>query len=69
MVQVTSGEECWLVQRNFENFKMLDEQLHQCIFDRKISLLPDLSKVSINEEDLEVLLFYPFRLANYFSNH
>jgi len=63
MVQVTSGEECWLVQRNFENFKMLDEQLHQCIFDRKISLLPDLSKVSINEEDLEVLLFYPLRLA------
>lgn len=57
MVQVTSGEECWLVQRNFENFKMLDEQLHQCIFDRKISQLPDLSGMSANEEDLEVNIY------------
>ncbi|ENN71619.1 hypothetical protein YQE_11718, partial [Dendroctonus ponderosae] len=58
MVQVTSGDECWLVQRNFENFKMLDEQLHQCIFDRKISQLPDLASMSNNEEDLEQKLAY-----------
>ncbi|XP_050315828.1 GTPase-activating protein CdGAPr isoform X2 [Anthonomus grandis grandis] len=58
MVQVTSGEECWLVQRNFENFKMLDEQVHQCIFDRKISQLTDLSKMSANEEELEEKLAY-----------
>lgn len=46
MVQVTSGEECWLLQRNIDNFKMLDAQLHQCIYDRKISQLPDLSSQS-----------------------
>ncbi|GJQ85985.1 hypothetical protein Trydic_g21829 [Trypoxylus dichotomus] len=46
MVQVTSGEECWLLQRNIDNFKMLDAQLHQCIYDRKISQLPDLSSRS-----------------------
>lgn len=37
MVQVTSGEECWLLQRSLENFRLLDEQLHRCIYDRKIS--------------------------------
>ncbi|XP_017771123.1 PREDICTED: GTPase-activating protein CdGAPr isoform X2 [Nicrophorus vespilloides] len=46
MVQVTSGDECWLLQRNLENFRMLDSQLHQCIYDRKISMLPDLSSDS-----------------------
>lgn len=54
MVQVTSADECWLVQRNYENFKMLDAQLHQCIFDRKISQLPDLSSHPSYGEDVEV---------------
>lgn len=54
MVQVTSGDACWLIQRNFENFRMLDAQLHQCIFDRKISQLLDLENQSPNDEDLEV---------------
>jgi hypothetical protein len=56
MVQVTSGDECWLLQRNFENFKMLDDQLHQCIYDRKIFQLLDLSDQSPDDEDLEVKL-------------
>lgn len=54
MVQVTSGDECWLLQRNFENFQMLDDQLHQCIYDRKISQLPDLSSLTSSTDDLEV---------------
>lgn len=56
MIQVTSGEECWLLQRNFENFKMLDAQLHQCIYDRKISQLHDLTLQSSDNPDLEALL-------------
>lgn len=52
MVQVSSGDECWLVQRNFDNFKMLDAQLHQCIYDRKISQLPDLSSQSLRNAAL-----------------
>lgn len=54
MVQVTSGDECWLLQRNLENFQMLDDQLHQCIYDRKISQLPELSSLTSSIEDLEV---------------
>lgn len=54
MLQVTSGDECWLLQRNLENFKMLDEQLHQCIYDRKISQLPDLANQSPEMDDIEV---------------
>ncbi|XP_030755150.1 GTPase-activating protein CdGAPr isoform X2 [Sitophilus oryzae] len=69
MVQVTSAEECWLVQRNFENFRMLDQQLHQCIFDRKISQLEDLEDVSSNEEDLEqILAMYLERLSQIADN-
>lgn len=61
MVQVSSADECWLVQRSFDNFRMLDEQLHQCIFDRKISQLADLSSHPRPGEDVEVLT--PFRLC------
>ncbi|CAG9814899.1 unnamed protein product [Phaedon cochleariae] len=53
VVQVTSGDACWIVQRSFDNFRMLDDQLHQCIFDRKISQLQDLAEVSPNDDDLE----------------
>lgn len=45
-LQVTCREECWLIQRTFDNFAMLDAQLHQCIYDRKVSQLEDLSEVS-----------------------
>ncbi|XP_060532986.1 GTPase-activating protein CdGAPr isoform X3 [Cylas formicarius] len=69
MVQVTSGDECWLLQRNLENFRMLDDQLHQCIFDRKISQLPDLSAMSSNEEDLESkLICYLERFSSIADN-
>ncbi|KAK4878829.1 hypothetical protein RN001_011335 [Aquatica leii] len=56
MVQVTSADECWLVQRSYENFKMLDAQLHQCIYDRKFSQLPDLSSHPSYGENVETLL-------------
>ncbi|XP_074041891.1 GTPase-activating protein CdGAPr isoform X2 [Leptinotarsa decemlineata] len=69
MVQVTSGDACWIIQRNFENFKMLDDQLHQCIFDRKISQLQDLSTQSPNDEDLEnKLILYLERFSQIADN-
>lgn len=69
MIQVTSGNECWLLQRNFENFKMLDAQLHQCIYDRKISLLPDLTLVPPNSLDLEnTLAIYLERFSEIADN-
>lgn len=60
MVQVTSGDECWLLQRNLENFKLLDAQLHQCIYDRKISQLEDLSDVTLDDGDIEVRTYALF---------
>ncbi|KAF5301071.1 hypothetical protein FQA39_LY10890 [Lamprigera yunnana] len=56
MVQVTSADECWLVQRSYENFKMLDAQLHQCIYDRKFSQLPNLSSHPSYGENVDTLL-------------
>lgn len=70
MIQVTSGEKCWLLQRNFENFKMLDAQLHQCIFDRKISQLTDLVATQLEKSpDLEgILMDYLERLSQIVDN-
>ncbi|KAJ8954235.1 hypothetical protein NQ318_005831 [Aromia moschata] len=69
MVQVTSGDACWLIQRNFENFRMLDAQLHQCIYDRKISHLPDLTSQSPNDENLETkLILYLERFSKIADN-
>lgn len=65
MVQVTSGDACWLVQRSYENFKMLDAQLHQCIYDRKISQLPDLSSQTFVDVDVEVRLVSVLLIAPY----
>lgn len=64
MVQVTSGDECWLVRRSRENFEMLDAQLHRCIYDRKVSRLPDLSEY----EDDEVLKAYLERFSEIVDN-
>lgn len=60
MVQVTSGDKCWLVQRSWDNFKMLDQQLHQCIFDRKVSKLPDLDTFNGDSDDLQVITCFCF---------
>lgn len=42
-LQVTSNEKKWIIYRTFENFRYLDKHLHECIFDRKFTLLEDLS--------------------------
>ncbi|XP_065206720.1 GTPase-activating protein CdGAPr isoform X2 [Planococcus citri] len=41
-VKVSSQGQSWLLRRTYENFRMLDQQLHQCIYDRKFSSLPEL---------------------------
>lgn len=64
MVQVTSGDECWLLQRNLDNFKMLDDQLHQCIYDRKIFQLPELANLELEDDEIEVIFFLFFLIKN-----
>lgn len=62
-LQVTSREECWLIQRSFENFTMLDSQLHQCIYDRKVSQLTELKMEMAEQDNLEVIIILTFPLT------
>lgn len=50
-VMVLSNGVTWVVQRNSEHFKLLDKQLHYCVFDRKYSNLPLLATelTSVNQ--------------------
>ena len=49
-VQVTSLAKTWIVKRSYDNFVFLDKQVHQCVFDRKMSMLQELP----NEEHLNI---------------
>lgn len=64
-LKVTSGHEAWQIRRSYDHFCKLDEQLHQCVFDRKFSELPVLSKLSpkSEEETKKVLSSYVRRLS------
>ena len=44
-LKITSIDKTWLVRRTLQNFRMLDQKLHRCIFDRKFSHLPDISLI------------------------
>lgn len=54
----------WLVTRNADNFKMLDTMLHRCIYDRKVSGLPDLS-MGIDDKCLEDRTSYESLIRDY----
>lgn len=51
-----SAEKCesFLIRRSFENMKMLDEMLHRCAYDRKISNLADLSDLELDGDDIQM---------------
>lgn len=44
-LQVTSNDKKWIIYRSLENFAYLDKHLHDCIFDRKFSLLDELGQL------------------------
>lgn len=51
---IPSRSDPFLVKRSFDNMKLLDEMLHRCVYDRKISGLKDLSEMDFkSEEDVE----------------
>lgn len=55
IVRVTVEKtEPFLIRRSFENMKMLDEMLHRCVYDRKISNLVDLSELEFEDDDLQI---------------
>ncbi|XP_054259133.1 uncharacterized protein LOC128983900 isoform X2 [Macrosteles quadrilineatus] len=69
-VRVTSGAQSWLLRRTYDNFRMLDQQLHRCIYDRKFSNLTELPQVPPDsEEGVEQLLSaYVTRLSTIAGN-
>lgn len=54
IIRVTT-EKCepFLIRRSIENMQMLDELLHQCVYDRKISGLPTLKGIEADAADLD----------------
>lgn len=54
IIRVTGEKsEPFLIRRSFENMKMLDEMLHRCVYDRKISCLADLSDMELDADELD----------------
>ncbi|XP_076322325.1 uncharacterized protein LOC143231655 isoform X3 [Tachypleus tridentatus] len=41
-IKVSSNGRSWVIRRTYENFRMLDKQLHRCVYDRKFSVLQEL---------------------------
>ncbi|GAB1603250.1 uncharacterized protein LOC115221295 isoform X1 [Argonauta hians] len=60
MLRVMSKDKTWNIRRSYDNFRMLDKQLHKCIFDRRFSHLPELGSQSdisdITETEMQELL-------------
>ncbi len=59
-IQVTSNDKKWIILRSLENFRYLDKHLHDCIFDRKFSLLQqidyaDSDVVKMNKSQIKKL--------------
>ncbi|KAL9930551.1 GTPase-activating protein CdGAPr isoform 1-T21 [Glossina fuscipes fuscipes] len=49
--------DAFLIKRSFDNVQMLDEMLHRCVYDRKISGLRNLKEVEFKtEEEVEYLV-------------
>lgn len=49
IIKVTAQQpESFLIKRSLENLKFLDEMLHRCVYDRRISELDDLRNLEIS---------------------
>ncbi|XP_059497325.1 rho GTPase-activating protein 33-like isoform X2 [Stegostoma tigrinum] len=55
LVQVVSQGRGWLVRRSYEDFQTLDSLLHQCIYDRRFSQLPELPPIHTLNDDAEII--------------
>lgn len=72
IIKVSAGRsDPFLIKRSLQNLKMLDEMLHHCVYDRRISDLQDLSNVSesTDDEELEdIVSIYLSRLSTIASD-
>lgn len=53
-IKVESQNTVWVLRRSYENARILDHQLHKCVYDRKFSLLPELQQIPNNCENPDV---------------
>lgn len=71
IIKVSAGRsEPFLIKRSLQNLKMLDEMLHRCVYDRRMSDLQDLNDVD-NEDDEEledIVSIYLSRLSSIASD-
>lgn len=59
LINVSCNERKWTLRRTYDSLYAMDKQLHRCIYDRKFSMLPELTKDLVEEEG-SVVSFYLF---------
>ena len=71
IMKVSAGRsEPFLIKRSLQNLRLLDEMLHRCVYDRRISDLDNLSQVNnVDDEELEdIVSIYLSRLSTIASD-
>ena len=66
-IKVCSNGKVWLVKRCYEDFRVLDKQLHSCIYDRRFSQLVELPKGEAMIGNREVGRYFVWFLLSTFS--
>ncbi|CRL08178.1 CLUMA_CG020965, isoform A [Clunio marinus] len=72
IIRISAGRsEPFLIKRSLQNLKMLDEMLHRCVYDRRVSDLRDLNEdlETTDDEELEdIVSLYLSRLSTIASD-
>ncbi|XP_071957704.1 uncharacterized protein [Antedon mediterranea] len=66
-VQVGSTNKTWLIKRCYEDFRVLDKQIHRCIYDRRFSQLAELPKAKALSENRDAVKAMLAHYLNRFS--
>ncbi|XP_055540559.1 GTPase-activating protein CdGAPr isoform X2 [Wyeomyia smithii] len=60
IIRITAGRsDSFMIKRSFENMRFLDEMLHRCVYDRRVSELENLKEMDVSDksdEELETLV-------------
>lgn len=51
IIRITAGRsDSFMIKRSFENMGFLDEMLHRCVYDRRVSELDDLKEIDVSDK-------------------
>lgn len=67
-IKVESQNTAWVLRRSYDNARILDHQLHKCVYNRKFSLLPELQPVPSHCENPNVssiVIIYFVKIYNF----